>query len=82
MSDHECEPPTPLSEWDHDEDWTCPTCGQEWFVGRENYCHSCRRSDGPVWEKFGVLDPNADPFTGFPRISVNRGGMIWGRGQS
>lgn len=65
---HTCPLPD-LATWDHDEDWTCPTCGQDWFVGRANYCHSCYRSDGAVWEQFGTGDGS------FPHVSAVRGGI-------
>lgn len=71
---HECQPPPvpPLGDGDED-DWTCPECGQRWFVGSANYCPSCHRSDGPAWERSGTLD-------GFPPlIQVRRGGLQWGR---
>lgn len=69
---HTCHPPL-LEEWDHDEDWTCDICGEDWFVGQVNLCHCCRRSDGPVWEKFGTGDG------AFPTISVRRGGIRYGQ---
>jgi hypothetical protein len=60
----------PLATWpDHDEDWTCPECGQDWFVGRLNHCPSCLRSDGPKWERYGTGDG------GFPLVTARRGGI-------
>jgi hypothetical protein len=65
---HTCKTPD-LTAWDYDEDWTCPDCGQDWFVGYDNLCHSCYRNDGRRWEKFGVGDGM------FPLVSVARGGI-------
>lgn len=75
MSDqlHVCRPPN-VDAWvaDHghlDEDWKCPTCGQDWFVGSTNYCHSCMRSDGREWERYGTGDGK------FPLVQARRGGI-------
>lgn len=72
MSEHECSPPD-LSTWeDPDEDWKCPTCEQDWFVGYENLCHCCYRSDGRTWERYGTGDGS------FPLVQARRGGITFG----
>ena len=63
---HVCAPPA-LDTWDHDDDdWTCPDCGQAWFVSSKNLCASCHRSDGPEWIRFSTGDGTLPP------ISVRR----------
>lgn len=69
MSEHECQLPIIENYVATDEDWKCPECGQDWFVGSKNYCYSCNRSDGPMWERYGTGDG------GFPKIQVSRGGI-------
>lgn len=79
MSDkpeHKCSPPD-LSTADglrmkrEDEDWQCPECKQWWFIGAKNFCHSCYRSDGAEWEKFGTGDGK------FPVVTAPRGGIVF-----
>ena len=70
---HVCTPPAgPRLQGDYDAEWTCPDCGQAWFVGRKDACVSCHRDDGPEWARFGTGDG------AFPLVSVRRGGMTWG----
>lgn len=71
MAEHSCPLPD-LATWDCDQDWTCQACGQSWFVGSANFCHSCLRSDGSRWEKFGTGTGE------FPQVRVRRGGVRYG----
>lgn len=71
---HVCQPPD-LSRAgvDYDDDWECPDCGQEWYVGFKNLCHDCYRHDGRQWEKYGTGDGT------FPLVQASRGGIQFPR---
>lgn len=64
---HACTPPEPTRDA---EDWTCPDCGQAYWVD-DDHCLDCGRSGPLRWRPFGTGDGT------FPLVTVGSGPIMY-----